>query len=202
MHLIKADDPQAAARAAEVLRAGGVVLFPTDTLYALGADALSDAAVDTIYAIKVRDRHKPMHALVSDVEMVGHYGYLNATGSAILAKTPAGKVSLVVPKVEGIDTGIMRDMTSFGFRIPQHALCQAIITAFGGPITATSANVSDREVSQSLGAILAQLGPAVSLIDLAIDGGTLSTAVPSTVIDVRTDEAHVLRPGAVDIATI
>lgn len=197
MHIIRSDDPGAAEQAAEVLRRGGVVLFPTDTLYALGADALSDAAVDTVFAIKGRDRLKPIHALVRDETMAGEYGTLNETGSAILAKSPKGKVSLVVPKRSGFETGIMRGMTSFGFRIPDHPLCGALLDAFGSPITATSANAAGSDVRQDLGSILAQLGSAVSLIDLAIDAGELAPALPSTVIDVRTAEAQILREGAV-----
>ena len=192
-------EEEIATMAADVLRHGGVVLFPTDTLYALGADALSDAAVDTVFAIKGRDRLKPIHALVKDEAMAGECGTLNETGSAILAKAPRGKVSLVVNKKSGFETGIMRGMQSFGFRIPDHPLCQAILAAFGSPITATSANVAGADVRQDLGSILAQLGPAVSLVDLAIDGGELPSSLPSTVIDVRTPEAHVLREGAVHL---
>ncbi|MEN9413565.1 MAG: hypothetical protein RLZZ342_652 [Candidatus Parcubacteria bacterium] len=184
-----------ATEAAEVLRMGGIVLFPTDTLYCLGADALSNAAVDTIYAIKGRDDKKPIHALVSDVEMAAHYAEIPDFGTALLAKAP-GLVTVVAQKKQGIERGIARDIDTFGFRIPQHALCEAVITAFGGPITATSANTSGTVPPQSLGAILAQLGPAVSLIDLAIDGGVLPVRAPSTVVDIAHGTPTILREGA------
>lgn len=200
---MRADEPGIAVRAAEVLRSGGVVLFPTDTLYCLGADALSDAAVEVVRAIKGRDTKKPIHALVSGAEMAGEYGMLTETAAVLLAKAPLGKVSLVVDKRPGFETGIMRGLDTFGFRIPDHPLCLGMLEAFGSPITATSANVSNRGVpTQGLGAILAQLGPAVSLIDLAIDGGPSVQALPSTVIDARSAELRIVRPGAVDIGTI
>lgn len=200
---MRADEPGIAVRAAEVLRSGGVVLFPTDTLYCLGADALSDAAVEVVRAIKGRDTKKPIHALVSGAEMAGEYGMLTETAAVLLAKAPLGKVSLIVDKRPGFETGIMRDIDTFGFRIPGHTLSLDIVGAFGGPITATSANVSNHDVpTQGLGAVLAQLAPAVSLIDLAIDGGPSAQALPSTVIDARSTELRVLRPGAVDIDQI
>ena len=98
--------------------------------------------MDTLFTIKRRDPCKPIHALVSDIAMASRYGVLNEVGNAILARAPEGKVSLVVQKLPSAQQGIMRNMDSFGFRIPDHALTQAILSAFGGPITATSANSS------------------------------------------------------------
>lgn len=203
MRIVRNEEGDGTAReAAEVMRQGGVVLMPTDTLYALCADALSDEAVDRVYAIKGRDGRKPMHALVADAAVAARYGEMAPEGDALLAKHP-GLVSLVIPQKPGIGkTGILRDMDTFGFRIPQHALCGEILAAFGGPITATSANLSGREVPQSLGAILAQLGPAVSLIDLAIDGGTLPPAKPSTVVALEGGKTRILREGAVPAGAI
>ena len=198
MRILPIHDPTAVLQAAEVLRAGGVVLFPTDTLYCLGADALSNAAVDTLFTIKRRSPHKPIHALVSNPAMASRYGMLNEVGNAILARTPKGKVSLVVQKLPSMELGIMRSIDSFGFRIPDHALTQAILAAFGGPITATSANTSgEQPLRQALESILAQLGSSASLIHLAIDGGMLRESLPSTVVDVSSGEAHILREGAV-----
>ena len=198
MHILQIHDPATALRAAEVLRAGGVVLFPTDTLYCLGADALSNAAVDTLFTIKKRDPRKPIHALVSDLAMASRYGVLNELGQTILARAPKGKVSLVVQKLPSMQQGIMRSIDSFGFRIPDHLLTQAILSAFGGPITATSANTSgEQPPRQDLDSILAQMGSSASLIGLAIDGGMLGECLPSTVVDVSNGEALILREGAV-----
>lgn len=192
-----------AAQAAEVLRHGGVVLFPTDTLYCLGADALSDAAVDQVYAIKGRDDKKPMHALVGSEAMAAEYADLSEHAHAALARAPKGKLSIVAKKRGGIENGIARGIDTFGFRIPDHAFCQSLLHAFGKPITATSANAAGKEpTSQTLGAILAQLGPAVSLIDLAIDGGELPPSKPSTVVDMSGGGMKVLREGAVPVSDI
>lgn len=186
-----------AAEAVSVLKSGGVVLFPTDTLYCLGVDALSDAAVDAVYRIKGRDMGKPMHALVSSVEMAGRYGEIDDRAREILDSAPPGKVSLIVPQNQGIEkSGILRGIDTFGFRIPEHPFCETLLDAFGGPITATSANMAGGEPAQDLGSILAQLGSAVLLIDLTVDGGALPPSEPSTVVSVVGGEMRVLRAGA------
>ncbi len=192
---------QVAHEAAEILRRGGVVLFPTDTLYCLGADALSDAAVDMIYDIKGRESKKPMHALVRDLAMAEAYGEVHEDTRALVGQF-GGRVSLVVPQRPHEKTGILRDMDTFGFRIPDHQLSQAMLTDFGGPITATSANVAGGSPGTTLGEVLAQLGPAVMRIDLAIDGGAVGEAGASTVVDLTAATPRVLREGAVSTADI
>lgn len=193
------NEAELAARAADVIRNGGVVLFPTDTLYCLGADALSDAAVDAVYAIKGRDDKKPMHALVRDEAMASEYGAVDDAARALLAQAPQGKLSLVVPQQSRPKTGILRGIDTFGFRIPDHPLCQEILAAFGGPITATSANAAGAAPARTLGAILAQLGPAVLLVDLAIDGGELPESEPSTVVSLAGEAPVLLRQGAAQV---
>lgn len=192
---------QVAHEAAEILRRGGVVLFPTDTLYCLGADALSDTAVDAIYDIKGRESKKPMHALVRDRDMAERFGEISESARALVSRF-GGKVSLVVPQRALAKTGILREMDTFGFRVPDHALCQALLTDLGGPITATSANVAGGEPGSTLGEVLAQLGPAVMRIDLAIDGGAVGGARPSTVVDMTGATPRILREGAIEAADI
>ena len=191
-----------AEKAANVLRAGGVVLLPTDTLYALGADALSNAAVDAIYIIKGRDEKKPMHALVADMAMAQRYAEVPENARILSEKLPRGKLTLVCKKKQGTQTGIARGIDTFGFRIPDHDLCNALLRAFGGPITATSANRGGQKPANAINTILAQLGRSSDLIDLVIDAGELPERVPSTVVDLSSGKAIVLREGAVPAADI
>lgn len=187
----------AAAEAAAALRAGGVVLYPTDTLYGLGADARSDDAVAKVYEIKGRREDKPMHAIVSDMKMAQRYGDVSPYVRSLAETLPKGKVSFVVPKQTGLDTGIARAIDTFGFRIPDHDFCAALTRAFDGPITATSANMSGATDSRDVEAILAQLGERADLIDLVVDAGVLPPSAPSTVVDCTGDTPIVLREGAV-----
>jgi L-threonylcarbamoyladenylate synthase len=199
MNLLRHEDPAAPEAAAQALREGGVVLYPTDTLYGLGADAFSDAAVNRIYEIKGRDENKPIHAIVRDIEMAARYGEVDERVRRAIAQLPAGKVSFVVRKKTGLETGIARGINTFGFRIPDHAFCFAMLEAFGGPITATSANRSGEPPQLSLGATLAQLGSTVHLV---VNGGDLPPSAPSTVVDCTGAEPIVLREGAVSAPDI
>ena len=198
MPMKNADDFMAVvARASDVLRAGGVVLYPTDTLYGLGADALSDEAVGRIYTVKGRPEGKPVHALVSDMAIAEKYADVGDAARKLARELPRGKVSFVVPKKQGFDSGICRGIPTFGFRIPDNDFCQALLKSFGNPITATSANPSGEGTKRSAREIVGQLGAAARYIDLIIDAGELPERKPSTVVDFTSAEPAILREGAV-----
>src|SRR3989344_318337 len=200
---LKSKDTQhAAERAAEVLRAGGVVLYPTDTLYGLGADAFSDEAVAKVYAIKGRRGRKPVHCIVADIKMAEQYGEVGEIARKLARELPCGKVTFIVPKKAGVDSGICRDIPTFGFRIPDNALCEELLKDFGAPITATSANKSGEIPGRDIEEIFAQVGNAAHGIDLALDAGALPASQPSTVIDLTASKPVILREGAVRAADI
>ncbi len=184
------------ARAAAVLRSGGVVIYPTDTLYALGADALSDEAVQKIYDIKGREELKPIHAIVADAQMAERYGELHDEAHLILKNVPTGTLTLIVRKKE-LNAGITRGIDTFGFRIPDNDFCKMLATVFDGPITATSANKSGHKPERKVGRILAQLGKEAALVDVVIDAGELPLRQPSTVVDMTKDRPLIIREGAI-----
>ncbi len=192
---------ESVARAAAVLRAGGIVLYPTDTLYGLGADALSDEKVAKVYDIKGREELKPIHAIVADLEMAERYGDVNDEMRVIEKKLPKGKITFVVKKKD-VNTGIMHGIDTFGFRIPDNELCIALSKAFDGPITATSANKSGKKPERSVEKILAQLGDAASGLNLIIDAGELQERKPSTVIDMTGERPLIVREGAIPAVDI
>lgn len=197
MYLAGANVQEAAARAAEILKKGGIVLYPTDTLYGLGADALSDAAVEKIYAIKGRDERKPIHAILADINAATAYGEVSGIARILEEEMPKGKVSYVIPKKDSITAGISKDLETFGFRIPDSELCKAMVRAFGGPITATSANASGKQPFMNVDSILEQLGDKAAGIDLIIDAGELPPSEPSTVVDLTQGHPLIIREGAV-----
>jgi|SRR3989344_3232879 len=211
IRLQKSDSGPAVARAAEVLRAGGVVLYPTDTLYGLGADALSDEAVAKIYAIKGRHENKPLHAIVADLEMAGRYADVTDSARLLAMRLPQGQVTLILNKRPGLDTGIVKGIATFGFRIPDNEFCIAFTHAFGGPITATSANRAGEKPERNIEAILQQLscGPYSNVlqktairVDLIIDAGEVPERQPSTVVDLSGAEPIILREGAIAAADV
>jgi L-threonylcarbamoyladenylate synthase len=192
---------ECATKAATVLRSGGVVVYPTDTLYGLGADALSDRAVAKLYVIKGRDERKPVHALVADSAMAARYGEISGQAKT-LSEQFGGKVTLIVKKRTAFDSGIVRAVPTFGFRIPDNEYCLALLRELGGPITATSANESGAASPRRIASILAQLGEKAQRIDLVIDAGELPESKPSTVVDLTCPEPIILREGAILAADI
>jgi len=188
---------EAVARAADVLRSGGVVLYPTDTLYGLGADAFSDAAVAKVYEIKKRDEGKPMHCVVADIAAAGNYAEINERARLLAEKFLPGALTLVLPKKPDITAGIAHNIETIGFRVPDNEFCLLLARSFGAPYTTTSANLSSAPQGRRLHDIYAQLGANIRLIDLVIDAGELPMRLPSTVVDVSAPETTILREGTI-----
>src|SRR3989344_4343826 len=134
-----------AHRAADILRAGGIILYPTDTLYGLGCDALSDEALSKVQKIKGRDEKKPVHAMIADLGMAEKYAVLNENAYTLARAFWPGSLTLILKKMPDIKTGISRDLETFGVRVSDHPFCLALAEAFGKPYTGTSANRSGEE---------------------------------------------------------
>ncbi|MDP3965692.1 MAG: L-threonylcarbamoyladenylate synthase [bacterium] len=202
--------------AVKELAAGGVIIYPTDTLYGLGADALSDKAVGKVYKIKGRDERKPIHAIVADIKMIEKYAEVPDMARMLAKEFLPGPLTLILKKKAGIKTGIAKGVSKIGFRIPNNQFCPALAKKFGGPITTTSANKSGRKTERTVKAVLEQLGvnnPYASVlqktairkktgIDLVIDTGELPERQPSTVVDLCGKEPVILREGAISASEI
>ena len=202
----------AVSDAVAVLAAGGGVRYPTDTLYGLGADALSSEAVGKVYAIKGRAGAKPTHAIVADLGMAEVYADVTDDVRLLAERLPQGQVTFICKKSSGggsasggkagFDTGVMKKIPTFGFRIPDNEFCVKLVREFGRPVTATSANKSDVSTERSVKKILTQLGEAARGIHLIVDAGELPERLPSTVVDMSGAEPAIIREGAVPAADI
>jgi L-threonylcarbamoyladenylate synthase len=201
IHLSHDNIPEAAEKAAAVIDRGGVVLYPTDTLYGLGADASRDDAVRTLYAIKGRPEGKPIHALVADAAMAARFGELTPAARALIYAIE-DPVSIIVKKQGRASGGIFRSLDTFGFRIASHPFCVALVRACGRPVTTTSANRAGTLPYRSVPEILEQLGAAAAGIDLVIDAGQLPQREASSIVDLSGAEPIILREGAVPAARI
>ncbi|MCX6820135.1 MAG: L-threonylcarbamoyladenylate synthase [Candidatus Adlerbacteria bacterium] len=197
-----ADIAAAAQKTAEVLKNGGVILYPTDTIYGLGADALSDEAVDKIYAVKNRKEGKFIRALVDSFETLKHYAEIDPLLEKGVRSLIPGPTTFIFKKKLGFDTGTLRDIETFGARVPDNTFCLELTKQYGRPITATSANKSGLEPEHSVEKILEQLGLEAEIIDLVIDAGVLPPSLPSTVVDLTSSEPKILREGAVSAEKI
>ena len=194
---------EAAARsAAAVMRAGGVILYPTDTLYGLGADALSDEAVVKVYAIKERDEWKPIHCIILDLEMAERYAEVNESARKLAKKFLPGPLTLVLRKRTEFSTGIFRGNETVGIRIPNDEFCLALARVLGKPYTTTSANLSGKETGRDVQTITGQLGSMAASLDLIVDAGRLPLRKPSTVVDLTGKEPSIIREGAISAREI
>jgi len=187
--------PEVIQQACEALRQGGLVAFPTDTLYALGANALDPAAIDRVLTVKGRHHGKPLSVLVPSVEAAADLaaGLPDGVRSLMQAFWP-GALTVVVkasPKIPAILRGAAGTV---GLRMPAGSVAQALLSAFAGPIIGTSANKSGGADPSDAKTVQKAVG---GQIDLILDGGRVALGVPSTVIDCTTQPARILREGAI-----
>jgi L-threonylcarbamoyladenylate synthase len=178
----------------DVLDAGGVVCFPTDTTYGLGADPGHPAAVDRLFDLKGRAADKPVLLLVDSLEMAATVGVLAPRVAAIAARLWPGALTLVVPARPTLSTRITAGTGTVGLRWPDARLPQQLLRAFGKPLTATSANRSGAPIAATVDDAWRQLGAG---LDGAIDLGPLPDASPSTILDLTSRLPRILRHGPV-----
>lgn len=185
----------ALAPAADVLRAGGLVAFPTETVYGLGANALDPAAVARIFAAKGRPADNPVIVHAPDAETAWRV----TTGPTPLALRLAdafwpGPLTLVLTAAPGMPRAATAGLPSVAVRVPDHPVALTLLRLAGVPVAAPSANRSGRPSPTSAAHVLADLGDAV---DVIVDGGACRVGVESTVVDVRGAVLVVLREGGV-----
>jgi len=190
----------AVAAAARVLGEGGLVAFPTETVYGLGADATNAGAVARLYEAKGRPAFNPLIAHVGDLDAARRIGRFDAAALLLAEAFWPGPLTLVLPK--SADCAVA-DLATAGLdtvaiRIPEHRIARDILRAFGRPVVAPSANVSGH-VSPTLAAHV--LGDLDGRIDLIIDGGAVAVGVESTIVGIF-DAPILLRPGGLPRADI
>ena len=187
--------------AAEALAAGEIILYPTDTTYALGVDATNRDAVEKLFARKGRDRHKPMSACFHTLEEIARYSAMDAAHRHAAARLLPGPVTLLVPRKPSPLDAICAGSEHLAARIPDHDFMARLRARFAAPITATSANFSGKleavtaEEALELAEEIALDGPCV------LDGATRHGR-PSTILKMNGAEPEILRQGALDEAVI
>lgn len=192
--------PDLMPRAAAVLREGGLVAFPTETVYGLGADARSDEAVAKIFRAKGRPRFNPLIAHVASLEAALRQGVFDGAALRLAEAFWPGPLTLVVPVAPTCDVGLLAraGLGSVGLRVPVHPVAQALLRAAGHPVAAPSANRSGRISPTEADHVLADLDGHV---DLVIDGGRCAVGLESTIVSCLGPPA-LLRPGGVSRAAI
>lgn len=188
----------AAEAAAETIKNGGLVIYPTETVYGIAADATNQKAVDKLTKYKNRPFGKPYSVAVTDKFMAEKYVFLNKTAKSLYKKFLPGPLTVVSKGRHKLANGIESEEGTLGIRIPKHPLVAEIVKKVGRPITSTSANASYKKRPYQINDILENItSKQKALIDLIIDAGKLPSNEPSTVIDTTLDDPIVLRQGEI-----
>jgi L-threonylcarbamoyladenylate synthase len=196
--IVPANASDAITQAIEVLNRGGLVAFPTDTVYGVGSLVFDGKAVESIYAAKDRPIEKAIPVLMADAADMERVGTnIPAIAHQLAARFWPGPLTCIIPKQPTLPEAVSATST-VGVRIPDHEVARALLRA-AGPMAVTSANISGQPSPSTAEEVFAQLG---GRIDLIIDGGRTPGGVPSTVVDCTTEELKILREGPISLAEI
>lgn len=177
---------------------GGVVVYPTDTVYGLGVNALDEKTAKKIFQIKGRDFNKPISIIVKDIEMAKEVASFGRNVEKILEKIFPGPVTAILFKKKILSDILTAGTNKIGIRIPDCKITRLIMEKLDFPITTTSANISGKGASGDIGEILKQFKNSKLKPDLVLDAGVLPESQSSTVIDLTGPEPKILRAGPVN----
>ncbi|MEK9130147.1 MAG: L-threonylcarbamoyladenylate synthase [Patescibacteria group bacterium] len=189
-------------KAINVLKNGGIIIYPTDTCYGMGVDATNKKAIKKLIALKGRDFKKPISVIVKNLQMAQEIGVFNLQTKKLFKKYLPGPLTLVVKKKKNIyqlPNILTAGKQKIGIRMPNNKMAIKIVKKFNKPITATSANISNKTECYSKQEILKQFGKKIQQIDLIIDIGKLSKNKPSTIVEVAENKLKILRQGSLFI---
>jgi L-threonylcarbamoyladenylate synthase len=196
--ILSTNDSFAIPRAFEILSAGGLVAFPTDTVYGLGCLAFNQIAIESIYIAKDRPLEKAIPILIADADDLDKIAdSVPALAHRLASRFWPGPLTLILPKRADLPAAVSATAT-VGVRVPDHEAARALLRA-AGPMAVSSANLSGRESACAAGEVIRQLNGRIPLI---LDGGETRGGVPSTVVDVTGAEPVILRAGPVTLAQL
>ena len=191
-------DPGILARAAEVLREGGVIVFPTDTLYGLAADARNPAAVATIFRMKGRAQEEPLPLVAASLEQAEREAAeFSRLGRCLAARFWPGPLTLVLPVRASLAPGVSAGTGTVAVRVPDHAVARQLASLAGFTLTATSANRSGFPPAATAAEAAAGLEGGEDGLRGVLDAGVTPGGPPSTIVDARGDEPRLIRAGAI-----
>jgi len=196
--ILPGSSPGSLELAVRILSEGGLVAFPTDTVYGLGAMVTNQQAIEQLYAVKGRDTSKAIAVLVWDSMAVTQVaGKMNEMASNLSKIFWPGPLTLVVPAIPGLPANLS-STPNIGVRMPDHPVALQLLR-LSGPLAVTSANLSDMPDSRTSQQVYEQLGGRIPLI---LDGGETPGGQPSTVVDCTKNELVILRKGPISLAKL
>lgn len=196
---VNSDNPQPRLiqKAVECLKHGGVVCYPTDTVYGIGCDIFNQKAVKRIYQLKNRSKEKPFSFMCSDLKDLSRYCHVSNAAYRLMKKNLPGAYTFVLPTLKIVPKILTTKQKTVGIRVPDNRICSALIEELGNPILTTSAVASDESAEMTHAYEIEDL--LGKQVDLIIDGGPLYPA-PSSVVSLVSDEIEIIRAGKGDVS--
>jgi tRNA threonylcarbamoyl adenosine modification protein (Sua5/YciO/YrdC/YwlC family) len=180
----------------DTLKRGGVICYPTDTMYGVGCDIFNQKAVKRVHQLKKRPKQKPFSFMCSSLKNISQYGHVSNTAYRLMRKNLPGPYTLVLPGSKLVPKIMLTKQKTVGIRVPDNSICLAIIAALGNPLLNTSAMLDDHSEAVIDALDVDELFGRQ--VDLIIDGGEVYPD-PSTVISLISDQPEILREGKGDI---
>ena len=195
MKIIKIDgtnpEPDKIKIARMAMKKGSIIIYPTDTVYGIGANVFDEEAILKVFSIKKRPLNKPLSICISRIEDIKHVAKMDGKIETIIRNILPGPFTIILKKNDNISSLLTAGSDKIGIRIPDNNVCMDLSRDF--PITSTSANLSGYDIPESADEVLNQLG---SSVDIMMDAGICKHGIPSTVIDMTVYPPKVLREGA------
>jgi tRNA threonylcarbamoyl adenosine modification protein (Sua5/YciO/YrdC/YwlC family) len=183
-------------RAVEILLNGGVIAYPTDTYYGIGCDIFNKNAIARVYQLKRRPKHKPFSFICSDFKNISQYAQVTNYAFKTMKRLLPGPYTFILQGSRLVPKIMLTRRKTAGIRVPDHAICLAIVEELGHPVLSTSATGPDGIILESLIEIEDRLGHA---LDLIIDGGPVPSK-PSSVVSLIDDNPEIIREGQGDVS--
>lgn len=195
---INPDNPQQRLinQAVDTLRQGGVICYPTDTVYGFGCDIYNQKAVKKIFQLKKRPKNKPFSFICDNLKNVSKYSFVSNTAYRLMKKNLPGPYTFVLPAMKIVPKIMLTKQKTVGIRVPNNEICRALVSTLGNPIVTTSASSGEELPLAEAYQIEEMFGNQVELI---IDGGTVYPS-PSSIISLVSDIPVILREGQGDIS--
>lgn len=180
-------------RAIKIIKRGGVLICPTDTVYGLIVDATNKKAVEKIFKIKKRQKNKAISIFVKDIKMAKKLAFIDKDQGKFLKKNWPGKITVILKRKNKLPKSLFGKEKTIGLRIPNYKLINILLDKLNKPLTGTSANISGKPASTKIKEVLEQFERRGIKPDLVLNAGNLSKNKPSTIIDLTQKEFKILR---------
>jgi tRNA threonylcarbamoyl adenosine modification protein (Sua5/YciO/YrdC/YwlC family) len=194
---INRDNPQMRLikKAADVLRTGGIIVYPTDTVYGLGCDLFNKRGVEKIYEIKHRNKKQPLSFICADLKDISRYAMVSNFAYKTMRRLLPGPYTFILEASRLVPKILLQKRNAVGIRVPDNEICLSLVRELGNPIINTSAKLEQDEVISDP----FEIEKKMKRVDLVIDGGTLASE-QSSIISLIDDEPQVIRAGKGEVA--